>query len=73
MTAWPGSTPSAPRGRRRKALQNGGGQYSTLVLDDGTELNGGVTFEKRDDHTFVAGLNYELFLTNEDLAGTPRR
>ena len=28
-----------------------------------------TSFEKRDDHTFVAGLNYELFLTNEDLAG----
>ncbi len=27
-----------------KALQNGGGQYGTLVLDNGTELNGGVTF-----------------------------
>ena len=52
-----------------KALQNGGGQYGTLVLDNGTELNGAVTFEKRDDRTFVTGLNYELFLTNEDLAG----
>lgn len=52
-----------------KALQNGGGQYGTLVLDNGIELSGGINFEKRDDHTFVAGLNYELFLTNEDLAG----
>ena len=39
------------------------------MLDNGTELNGGVTFEKRDDRTFVTGINYELFLTNEDLAG----
>ena len=52
-----------------KALQNGGGQYGTLVLDNGTELNGGVTFEKRDDRTFVTGINYELFLTHDDLAG----
>lgn len=52
-----------------KAMQNGGGQYGTLVLDNGIELSGGINFEKRDDHTFVAGLNYELFLTNEDLAG----
>lgn len=52
-----------------KALQNGGGQYGTLVLDNGIELSGGINFEKRDDHTFVAGLNYELFLTNENLAG----
>ena len=56
-----------------KALQNGGGQYGTLMLDNGIELSGGINFEKRDDHTFVAGINYELFLTNEDLAGTPRR
>lgn len=52
-----------------KALQNGGGQYGTLVLDNGTELNGGVTFEKRDDRTFVTGHNYELFLAPDDLAG----
>lgn len=52
-----------------KAMQSGGGQYGTLVLDNGIELSGGVTFEKRDDHTFVAGLNYELFLTHDDLAG----
>ena len=52
-----------------KALQNGGGQYGTLVLDNGIELSGGINFEKRDDHTFVAGLNYELFLTHDDLAG----
>lgn len=52
-----------------KALQNGGGQYGTLVLDNGTELSGGVTFGKRDDRTFVMGLNYELFLTHDDLAG----
>ena len=52
-----------------KALQNGGGQYGTLVLDNGTELNGGVTFEKRDDRTFVTGINYELFLAPDDLAG----
>ena len=52
-----------------KALQSGGGQYGTLVLDNGTELNGGVTFEKRDDRTFVTGINYELFLTHDDLAG----
>ncbi|MEF2886813.1 DUF4179 domain-containing protein, partial [Gemmiger sp.] len=45
-----------------KALQNGGGQYGTLVLDNGTELNGAVSFEKRDDRTFVTGINYELFL-----------
>lgn len=48
---------------------NRGGQYGTLVLDNGTELNGGVTFEKRDDRTFVTGINYELFLTHDDLAG----
>ena len=52
-----------------KALQNGGGQYGTLVLDNGIELSGGISFEKRDEHTFVAGLNYELFLTHDDLAG----
>ena len=52
-----------------KALQNGGGQYGTLVLDNGTELSGGVTFEKRDDRTFVTGINYELFLAPDDLAG----
>ena len=52
-----------------KAIQNGGGHYGTLVLDNGTELSGGIDFEKRDDHTFVTGLNYELFLTDEDLAG----
>lgn len=52
-----------------KALQSGGGQYGTLVLDNGIELSGGINFEKRDDHTFVAGLNYELFLTHDDLAG----
>lgn len=39
------------------------------MLDNGIELSGGINFEKRDDHTFVAGLNYELFLTHEDLAG----
>ena len=53
----------------KKALQNGGGQYGTLVLDNGTELNGGVTFEKRDDRTFVTGINYQLFLAHDDLAG----
>ena len=52
-----------------KALQNGGGQYGTLVLDNGMELNGAVSFEKRDDRTFVTGLNYELFLAPDDLAG----
>ena len=52
-----------------KALQNGGGQYGTLVLDNGTELSGGVTFGKRDDRTFVTGINYELFLAHDDLAG----
>ena len=52
-----------------KALQNGGGQYGTLVLDNGTELNGAVSFEKRDDRTFVTGINYELFLAPDDLAG----
>ena len=52
-----------------KAMQSGGGQYGTLVLDNGTELSGGVTFGKRDDRTFVMGLNYELFLTHDDLAG----
>ena len=52
-----------------KAMQSGGGQYGTLVLDNGIELSGGINFEKRDDHTFVAGLNYELFLTHDDLAG----
>lgn len=52
-----------------KALQNGGGQYGTLVLDNGIELSGGINFEKRDDHTFVTGINYELFLTHDDLAG----
>ena len=52
-----------------KALQNGGGQYGTLVLDNGIELNGAVSFEKRDDRTFVTGINYELFLAPDDLAG----
>ena len=52
-----------------KALQNGGGQYGTLVLDNGMELNGAVSFEKRDDRTFVTGINYELFLAHDDLAG----
>lgn len=52
-----------------KALQNGGGQYGTLVLDNGIELSGGINFEKRDDRTFVTGINYELFLTHDDLAG----
>ena len=37
------------------------------MLDNGTELNGGVTFENRDDRTFVTGINYELFLTHEDV------
>lgn len=53
----------------KKALQNGGGQYGTLVLDNGMELNGAVSFEKRDDRTFVTGINYELFLAHDDLAG----
>ena len=53
----------------KKALQNGGGQYGTLVLDNGTELNGAVSFEKRVDRTFVTGINYELFLAPDDLAG----
>ena len=52
-----------------KSIQDGSGHYGTLVLDDGTVLNGGVDFEKRDDHTFVTGINYELFLGNGDLAG----
>ena len=38
-------------------------------LDNGMELNGAVTFEKRDDRTFVTGINYELFLAPDDLAG----
>lgn len=52
-----------------KSIRDGSGHYGTLVLDDGTELSGGVDFEKRDDHTFVTGLNYELFLADEDLTG----
>ena len=52
-----------------KALQNGGGQYGTLVLDNGIKLNGAVSFEKRDDRTFVTGIDYELFLAPDDLAG----
>ena len=39
------------------------------MLDNGIELSGGINFEKRDDHTFVTGINYELFLTHDDLAG----
>ena len=63
MTALAGFNAIGPREDAvEKALQNGGGQYGTLVLDNGTELNGGVTFEKRDDRTFVTGINYELFL-----------
>ena len=52
-----------------KEIQESTGQFGTLVLDNGIELSGGINFEKRDDHTFVAGLNYELFLANEDLGG----
>lgn len=52
-----------------KAVQDGSGHYGTLVLDDGTELSGGIDFEKRDDHTFVTGLNYELFLNDTELTG----
>lgn len=52
-----------------KSSQDGSGHYGTLVLDDGTELSGGIDFEKRDDHTFVTGINYELFLENGGLAG----
>ena len=52
-----------------KAVLDGNTQYGTLVLDNGNMLSGGIDFEKRDDHTFVTGLNYELFLANEDLAG----
>ena len=52
-----------------KAVQDGSGHYGTLVLDDGRELSGGIDFEKRDDRTFVTGLNYEMFLEDGDLAG----
>ena len=52
-----------------KAVLDGNTQYGTLVLDNGNMLSGGIDFEKRDDHTFVTGLNYELFLANDDLAG----
>ena len=52
-----------------KAVLDGNTQYGTLVLDDGNMLSGGIDFEKRDDHTFVTGLNYELFLAHDDLAG----
>ena len=52
-----------------KAVLDGNTQYGTLVLDNGNMLSGGIDFEKRDDHTFVTGLNYELFLTPDDLAG----
>ena len=52
-----------------KAAQDVNTQFGTLVLDDGNMLSGGIDFEKRDDHTFVTGLNYELFLTDDDLAG----
>ena len=52
-----------------KAVLDANAQFGTLVLDDGNMLSGGIDFEKRDDHTFVTGLNYELFLANEDLAG----
>ena len=52
-----------------KAVQYGGGQYGTLVLDNGNMLNGGIDFEKRDDHTFATGINYELFMEGDDLAG----
>ncbi len=52
-----------------KPIQDGSGHYGTLVLDNGIELSGGIDFEKRDDHTFVTGINYELFLNGGDLAG----
>ena len=52
-----------------KAVLDANAQFGTLVLDNGNMLSGGIDFEKRDDHTFVTGLNYELFLANEDLAG----
>ena len=52
-----------------KAVLDANTQYGTLVVDDGNMLSGAIDFEKRDDHTFVTGINYELFLTHEDLAG----
>ena len=52
-----------------KAVLDGNTQYGTLVVDDGNMLSGAIDFEKRDDHTFVTGINYELFLTHDDLAG----
>ena len=52
-----------------KAVLDANTQYGTLVLDNGNMLSGGIDFEKRDEHTFVTGLNYELFLAHDDLAG----
>ena len=52
-----------------KAVLDANTQYGTLVVDDGNMLSGAIDFEKRDDHTFVTGINYELFLTHDDLAG----
>ena len=52
-----------------KAVLNANTQYGTLVVDDGNMLSGAIDFEKRDDHTFVTGINYELFLAPDDLAG----
>ena len=52
-----------------KAVLDANTQYGTLVVDDGNMLSGAIDFEKRDDHTFVTGINYELFLTHNDLAG----
>ena len=52
-----------------KAVLDANTQYGTLLVDDGNMLSGAIDFEKRDDHTFVTGINYELFLTHDDLAG----
>ena len=52
-----------------KSIRDGSGHFGTLVLDNGIELSGGIDFEKRDDHTFVTGINYELFLNDTDLTG----
>ena len=52
-----------------KAVLDANTQYGTLVVDDSNMLSGAIDFEKRDNHTFVTGLDYELFLENDDLAG----
>ena len=56
-----------------KAVLDANTQYGTLVVEllvaGASAYPRAIDFEKRDDHTFVTGINYELFLTHDDLAG----